>query len=807
MAQENLNTSFPNDGLGDKLRNAFIKVQNMFTDLYANVVFKVTGKDLSANDFTDELKDKLDNIQEFAEANVQSDWLQGDEDADDYIKNKPENFISYPYKAIFPFVDSNVFTMPDGVAVSDVRPNGNGSDIGWTQVGTTLTFTSYTLVADDFLVVIGFFNPANVFSPTGGGIQTITSADLAIVVNDSDPENIVLNFDGVVTDGTTITGKGTEEYPLIVIGGGGGADPSLITKFTSNPIPTIVGTDILVHEDETWLIDSVPYTNPTVSTIPFSYAPDGLLYFLTVVATKFNTFIGKIGTASTDPSEPTINNDELFLTTYLISDGTIDVIIPPVNSNIYVEKESFAPLNFISSGYIASIELDKRNNIIFSGNITKTGNVIKNNSNHFVVGLPFMTTNKTANPIEIQHMNTSGGSGSVAYFNPEELSYFLQPNEVAIWISEILNGQKIHRRVSSYIDRDSVIYRSGTKVGKPVTGDVEIGNGTSLVTEEVGGVKSYLFASEGIWIIEITDGIDNLYINFNPNKGIFSDKLFDIDNDENAYLQKGHISQLEEDVFNLELNKADLVGGLVPSSQLPAYVDDVLELANLASFPVTGEVGKIYVALDSNKQYRWSGSSYIQITNGLIASTNDVPEGLNLYFTTARVLATLLSGISFLTGGAIVSTDSVLVAFGKVQKNITDIFTALDLKAPLANPTFTGSVVIPNATNNNEAVALGQVLKNQITKSGNQTLDNTYNGKVVTFTGSGTFTVNNTIDEEGSFALNVETGVTVAWAITSPATWRVGGLTVGTAPRSLVGGDMVYVARKGISNEIEVYGI
>ena len=138
---------------------------------------------------------------------------------------------------------------------------------------------------------------------------------------------------------------------------------------------------------------------------------------------------------------------------------------------------------------------------------------------------------------------------------------------------------------------------------------------------------------------------------------------------------------------------------------------------------------------------------------------------------------------------------------------IGDVNTAVSSKAPINNPTFTGSVKVPNATNNNEAVALGQVLKNQITKSGNQTLDNTYNGKVVTFTGSGTFTVNNTIAEEGSFALKVETGVTVAWAITSPATWRVGGLTVGTAPRSLVGGDMVYVARKGSSNEIEVYGL
>lgn len=480
------------------------------------------------------------------------------------------------------------------------------------------------------------------------------------------------------------------------------------SKFTSNPTPSIVGTDILVPEDETWLIDSVPYTNPTVSTIPFSYAPDGLLYFLTVVATKLNTFIGKSGTASTDPSEPTMNNDELFLTTYLISDGTIEVVIPPVNPNIYVEKESFAPLTLISSGHVASIELDKRNNIIFSGNITKTGNVIKNNPNHFVVGLPFTTTNKTAEPIEIEHMNTSGGSGSIAYFNPEELSYFLQPNEVAIWISEILNGQKIHRRVSSYIDRDSVIYRSGTEVGKDIFGDLKFSNNAGLITQEVGGVQSRFYEREGKWRIDIVNGTDDPIFDFDAENGLIASKLFDIDNDENAYLQKGHIVQLEEDVFNLELNKADLVGGLVPSSQLPAYVDDIIEGYLLSGVfykedthttAITGEIGKIYVDLTTgqkSRQYRWSGTVYIQITNGLIASTDDVPEGSNLYFTTARVLATVLTGISFLTGGAIVSTDSVLVAFGKVQKQLNDIGTALGLKQDTLTDTnfgtFTNSV-------------------------------------------------------------------------------------------------------------------
>lgn len=57
--------------------------------------------------------------------------------------------------------------------------------------------------------------------------------------------------------------------------------------------------------------------------------------------------------------------------------------------------------------------------------------------------------------------------------------------------------------------------------------------------------------------------------------------------------------------------------GKVPSSQLPSYVDDVLEYANKASFPSTGETGKIYVDTTANLTYRWSGSAYVEISPSL----------------------------------------------------------------------------------------------------------------------------------------------------------------------------------------------
>ena len=94
MAQIIHNISTPNDGLGDELRTAMGNQNSMNTELYTNKVDKVTGKQLSTNDFTNAQVIKLAGIEEGAEVNVQADWTQLDTDADDYIKNKPQQLFS-----------------------------------------------------------------------------------------------------------------------------------------------------------------------------------------------------------------------------------------------------------------------------------------------------------------------------------------------------------------------------------------------------------------------------------------------------------------------------------------------------------------------------------------------------------------------------------------------------------------------------------------------------------------------------------------------------------------------------------------
>jgi hypothetical protein len=137
-------------------------------------------------------------------------------------------------------------------------------------------------------------------------------------------------------------------------------------------------------------------------------------------------------------------------------------------------------------------------------------------------------------------------------------------------------------------------------------------------------------------------------------KGRFIDKDIPIQSnsdpvDDKDLARKIYVDNKVSEIVNAAVDviddalalKADLVDGKIPSSQLPSYVDDVEEYADLASFPEEGMAGKLYVAQDTNKVYRWSGTVYIEIAASP-GSTDAVPEGaINLYFTDERAEAAL----------------------------------------------------------------------------------------------------------------------------------------------------------------------
>lgn len=126
------------------------------------------------------------------------------------------------------------------------------------------------------------------------------------------------------------------------------------------------------------------------------------------------------------------------------------------------------------------------------------------------------------------------------------------------------------------------------------------------------------------WNVAVING--KLKITGNIQRSSESDQMLVLGSDGRLYVSQETVNTLADTRINtLVTSKLGANSGIatldtsgkVPTSQLPAYVDDVVEYSNISGFPASGDTGKIYVAKDTNKVYRWSGSSYIEISSSL----------------------------------------------------------------------------------------------------------------------------------------------------------------------------------------------
>ena len=97
--------------------------------------------------------------------------------------------------------------------------------------------------------------------------------------------------------------------------------------------------------------------------------------------------------------------------------------------------------------------------------------------------------------------------------------------------------------------------------------------------------------------------------------------------------------------------------GKVPTSQLPSYVDDVLEYSAKSGFPSTGETGKIYVDTSTNKTWRWGGSAYVEISPSLALGTTSSTAFRGDYGNTAYTHANA-KGSAFTSGFYKITTNA-----------------------------------------------------------------------------------------------------------------------------------------------------
>ena len=131
-----------------------------------------------------------------------------------------------------------------------------------------------------------------------------------------------------------------------------------------------------------------------------------------------------------------------------------------------------------------------------------------------------------------------------------------------------------------------------------------------------------------------------------------------------------------------DATKADLVGGVVPASQLPSYVDDVLEFPTLAGFPATGEAGKIYIDASTGKTYRWNGTGYTEISASAGITVQDEGSILTTAATSLNFVGTGVQATS--SGGAVTVT---VPSATTTQSGTSELATDAETIAGISNTT------------------------------------------------------------------------------------------------------------------------
>jgi hypothetical protein len=173
MAQQHINYSTPNDGLGDTLRTSQVKAESNFNELYANKVDKVVGKELSDTNFTQAEKDKLAGLVEGGQA--QADWEEGNSALPSYIKNKPTDVSEFFNDAgyIPDVVDSGIYARSAG---GWVRLNREPIPLIAPATGAGQVF----ILPDGFIPSMVFVSKGLIFKGTG---WTFSGNQLTIISN------------------------------------------------------------------------------------------------------------------------------------------------------------------------------------------------------------------------------------------------------------------------------------------------------------------------------------------------------------------------------------------------------------------------------------------------------------------------------------------------------------------------------------------------------------------------------------------------------------------------------------------------
>lgn len=204
-------------------------------------------------------------------------------------------------------------------------------------------------------------------------------------------------------------------------------------------------------------------------------------------------------------------------------------------------------------------------------------------------------------------------------------------------LPNLSNGQMILAKETADSETSSFYQKVGDKlegvsldglaVDKFLRNKNAVGTGSFewKVENQTYGYKNYFKIENGNQVTIAQDGgVDPTFTIGSGRYGVTLDKQGVTSDGLKIYWNNSIINQtgkpyyLDTRLLGLRNGVASLNEiGKIPTSQLPSYVSDVLEFASFDRFPTKGEANKIYIALDTNKTYRWGGTVYVEIGSSL----------------------------------------------------------------------------------------------------------------------------------------------------------------------------------------------
>ena len=187
-----------------------------------------------------------------------------------------------------------------------------------------------------------------------------------------------------------------------------------------------------------------------------------------------------------------------------------------------------------------------------------------------------------------------------------------------------LKLQHVAGSIAATADNNGKMYYNST------TGNVEVVSNATVKALSLGGSYTLPTATASVLGGVMVPSSSNLKVDTSGNIDLQDGVAAKVNSAIQGVKINGTI-QTPDGNQHVELGDVVVaVGGKIPQTYLPSYVDDVIEVADKTALDALTdqEQGKIYITTDNNTQYRWSGKTWVELSKSMdIATTAEAQAG------------------------------------------------------------------------------------------------------------------------------------------------------------------------------------